>query len=259
MKIAVFDSYAGKFSQDMQDWWENRGYEVIRDTNYDPDKVQWADVVWFETCDNNLLAATNPSDALLAAPDTKHPWSLHEMDLSHKKVIVRPIDIEVWQGHHAHDNMWNVVDDVIFLAPHIQDMFNVDSRTQGHHFKQHVIPAGVNTDKFNFHPGEKGKKIGIIAERWVRKGVDYVIQLAMMLPDYEFHWLGKNNDYHWEAEYLRDMVKNYCPNLILEEGYVEDLNEWWEDKSFVLSCSKKETYGYNIAEAMSKGKKPIIH
>lgn len=259
MKIALFDSYAGKFTQDMQDWWVNRGYEVSRDTHYDPEKVQWADVIWFDTCDNNLLSATNPSEALLAAPDTKHPWSLHDMDLTNKKVIVRPIDIEVWQGHHAHDNMWNIVDDVIFLAPHIQDMMMADSRPQQGHFKQHVIPCGVNTDKFNFHPGEKNNKIGIVAERWVSKGIDLCVQLAMALPDYEFYWLGKNNDYTWQEAYLQDMVQNFCPNLHLEEEYVEDLNEWWEDKSFVLSCSYKETYGYNIAEAMSKGIKPIIH
>ena len=221
--------------------------------------MAWADVVWFETCDNNLLSATNPSEALLAAPDTKLPWSLHDMDLTNKKIIVRPIDIEVWQGHHAHDNMWNVVDDVIFLAPHIQKLMMADSRPQQGKFKQHVIPAGVNLDRWTFKHRNYGKKVGIVAERWVSKGVDYAIQLALMMPEYEFYWLGKNNDYHWETEYLRHMVANHCRNLFLEEEFVDDLDAWWEDKNFVLSCSKKETYGYAIAEAMAKGIKPIIH
>jgi hypothetical protein len=259
MKIALFDSYAGKFTNDMVRWWTEHGYEVIRDAHYDPEKVQWADIVWFDTCDNNLLAATNPGDALLAAPDTKQPWRLQDIDMSGKKVIVRPIDIEVWQGHHAHDNMWQYVDDVIFLAPHIQEMFMADSRPQQGHFKQHFIPCGVDLDRWTFKEREPGNKVGIVAERWVSKGVDLALQLAMALPDYEFHWLGKNNDYVWQESYLQDKVKKVCPNFYLEEEYVEDLNGWWEDKNYVLSCSYKETYGYSIAEAMAKGIKPIIH
>jgi hypothetical protein len=259
VKIAVFDSYAGKFTGDMCAWWTNHGYEVVRDTNYDPEKAQWADIIWFDTCDNNLLAATNPSQALLAAPDTKHPWSLHDMDLTGKKVIVRPIDIEVWQGHFAYDNMWNIVDDVIFLAPHIRDLMMADSRPQAGGFQTHVIPAGVDLNRWKFKQRSPGNKVGIVAERWVSKGVDYAIQLARMLPGYEFHWLGKNNDYHWETAYLEDMIKTKCPNLILEEEFVDDLDAWWEDKNYCLSVSKKEAYGYNIAEAMAKGIKPVIH
>lgn len=264
MKIALFDPYGGKFTIDMQEWWKSHGHEVIFDRYYDPEKVDWADVVWFDTCDNNLLSATNPSQALrdewLVDRRKETPWDLHEYDLTDKKVIVRPIDIEVWQGHHAYENMWDVVDDVIFLAPHIQDIFNADSRTQNRNFKQHVIPCGVDLNRWTLKKSSKQtNKVGIVAERWVSKGIDYAIQLAMMHPNLEFHWLGKNNDYHWEHEYLKDMVKRKCPNLILEEEFVDDLNSWWEDKDFVLSCSHKETFGYNIAEAMAKGVMPVIH
>jgi hypothetical protein len=40
---------------------------------------------------------------------------------------------------------------------------------------------------------------------------------------------------------------------------VADLNEWWEDKNYVLHCGQKETYTYAVAEAMSKGIKPVFH
>lgn len=261
-RIALFDPYNGKFTNDLLEWWQSHGHEVQRQTYYNPELVDWADVVWFDTCDNNLLSATNPDQAL--KDEWKYAnrvgaWDMHEVDLSHKKVIVRPIDIEVWQGHHAYDHMWDIVDEVIFLAPHIQQIMMADSRPQQGHFKQHVIPCGVNLDRWTFKERQPGNKVGIVAERWVSKGVDLVIQLALKMPDYEFHWLGKNNDYHWQEAYLQDKVKSKCPNLILEEDYVDDLNAWWEDKNFVLSCSYKETYGYNIAEAMAKGIKPVIH
>lgn len=188
---------------------------------------------------------------------------MHEMDLSKKKIIVRPIDIEVWQGHHAYDNMWTLVNDVIFLAPHIQQIMMADSRPQQGTFKQHVIPCGVDLDKWTFKERADGFKIGVVAERWVSKGVDYVLQIALRLKEiderYNIYWLGRNNDYHWEAEYLKDFIKHNKLSLTLEEDFVDDLNSWWENKNYVLHASHKETYTYAVAEAMAKGIKPILH
>lgn len=266
MRIAMFDPYNGKFTNEMVEWWTNHGYEVKRETYYNPALVNWADVVWFDTCDNNLLSATNPDQALKdewAYEGREGFWDMHEADLSKKKVIVRPIDIEVWQGHHAYDHMWDVVTDVIFLAPHIQKIMMADSRPQAGTFKQHVIPCGVDLSKWTFKDRSDGFKIGVVAERWVSKGVDYVLQIACRLKQidsrYKIYWLGKNNDYHWEAEYLKDFISYNDLPIYLEEDYVEVLDSWWEDKNYVLHASHKETYTYAVAEAMSKGIKPILH
>lgn len=262
MKIALFDPYTPKFTEDMVKWWRDHGHEVRVDRYYDPELVLWADVIWFDTADNNLTSAMSPGDAILGTKfyeNQEIPWDMHEMDLTGKKVIVRPIDIEIWQGHHANALKWDIVDDCIFIAPHIRDIMMADSRPQESKMNIHVIPCGVDLERWTYADRKPGKKIGIVAERWVSKGVDYAIQLALALPDYQFHWLGKNNDYHWEHEYLLDKVEKVCPNLILEEDFVEDLDSWWEDKNYVLSCSHKEAFGYNYAEAMAKGIKPVIH
>lgn len=265
-KIALFDPYHGKFTTDMITWWENHGHEVKMETYYNPELVMWADVVWFDTCDNNILSATNPDQALKDEwkySNRPGAWDMHEMDLSNKKVIVRPIDIEVWQGHHAYENMWNVVNDVIFLAPHIQKIMMADSRPQAGTFRQHVIPCGVNLDRWTFKDRSDGFKIGVVAERWVSKGIDYAIQIAYKLKSidsrYKIYWLGVNNDYHWEHEYLKDSIRRYKLPIILQEEFVDDLDAWWEDKNYCLSASHKEAYGYSVAEAMAKGIKPLIH
>lgn len=267
MKIALYDPYAGKFTNSMVEWWENHGYEVKRDTYYDPELVEWADVVYFFTCDNNLLSATNPGQALrdewLVERRKTIPWDLHEFDLSNKKIIVHPVDIEVWQGHHAYENMWDVVDDVIFPAPHIMQIMMADSRPQQGHFRQHIIPFGVNLDRWTFKERSDGFKIGVVAELWESKGVDLVLQIAMRLKQiderYKIYWLGKNQMYHWGKAYFDDMIKSLDLPIIYESEYVEDLNNWWEDKNYVLHCSQKETYAYAVAEAMAKGIKPIFH
>ena len=266
MKIAMYDPYNGKFTNDMVEWWINHGYEVKRETYYNPDLVDWADVVWFDTCDNNLLSATNPDSALKDqwAYETKHGyWDMHDIDLSQKKIIVRPIDIEVWQGAHAHDNMWPLVNDVIFIAPHIQNIFNADSRTQGHTFKQHVIPCGVDLDKWTFKERSDGFNIGIVSELWESKGVDLVLQIALKLKQidsrYNIEWVGKQQMYHWGKAYFDDFIKRNDLSIKYSNDFVENLDEWWENKNYVLHCSEKEAYSYAVAEAMAKGIKPIFH
>lgn len=265
-KICMFDSYNGKFTNDMVNYWLAHGYEVKREPHYNPELVDWADVVWFDTCDNNLLSATNPDQALKDEwKYTNRPgsWDMHEMDMSKKKVIVRPIDIEVWSGAHAADNMWPLVDDVIFLAPHIQKIMMADSRPQQGTFKQHIIPCGVNLDRWTFKDRSDGFKIGVVAELWESKGVDLVLQIAMRLKQidrrYKIYYLGKNQMYHWGKAYFDDMIKSLKLPIIYESEFVEDLDAWWEDKNYVLHCSQKETYAYAVAEAMAKGVKPIFH
>lgn len=260
----MFDPYNGKFTNDMVEWWTNHGHEVKRETYYNPELVMWADVVWFDTCDNNLLSATNPAQALKDEWEYSNrpgAWDMHEMDLSNKKIIVRPIDIEVWQGQFAHDNMWPLVTDVIFLAPHIQKMMMADSRPQQGTFNQYVISCGVNLDRWTFKERTDGFNIGVVAELWESKGVDLALQIAMRLKEidsrYNITWLGKNQMYHWGKAYYDDLAIDLP--ISHQDEFVEDLNAWWEDKNYVLHCAQKETYTYAVAEAMAKGIKPIFH
>lgn len=263
MRIVLFDPYNKKFTADMIDWWETHGHEVIFSQYYNPDLIEDADVVWFDTCDNNLLSAMKPDAALKdqwAYETKKGKWDMHDMDLTNKKVIVRAIDIEVWSGAHANE-IWDLVDDVIFVAPHIQKLMMTDSRPQAGRFRQHVVPCGVNLDRWTFRDHEKGFNIGVVSELWESKGVDLGLQIAMKLkkidPRYQITWLGKNQMYHWGKAYFDDLAKDLP--ITHDDSFVEDLNSWWEDKNYVLHCGQKETYTYAVAEAMSKGIKPIFH
>lgn len=265
-KVLLFDPYNKKFTSDMIWWWEQHGHTVTFQQYYNPLLVPDHDIIFFDTCDNNLVAAMSPSEALLAdwLKDGVDPVDMHNMDLTGKKIIVRPIDIEVWGGSHANERLWDLVDDVIFLAPHIQDIFNSDSRTQGHKFKQHLIPAGVNLDKWTFQERSKGFNIGVVSELWESKGVDLALQIALKLKQiderYNIEWVGKQQMYHWGKAYFDDFIKhNNLPIKYVENEFIEDLNSWWESKNYVLHCSAKETYSYAVAEAMAKGIKPVFH
>lgn len=264
MKILLFDPYGQKFTDGMVKWWEANGHEVKYERYYNPLLVGWADVIWFDTCDNNLMSAMSPSESLQQEwiKDGVMVSDMHDMDLTGKKVIVRPIDIEVWQGHHANARLWDIVDDCIFIAPHIRDIMMADSRPQESNMQIHVIPCAVDLEKYTFKVRELGYNIGIVSEVWESKGVDYVLQIALKLrdidPRYQITWVGKFQDYHWDKAYMDDFIqRNHLPIKFLD--WVESVDDFLDDKNYLLHASKKEAFSYATAEAMAKGIKPILH
>lgn len=261
-RIALYDPYLGKFTKDMENYWIAQGHEVRTDPkgDYDPSIAEWADIVWFDTVSNNLISATNPDAALLADGTNHSPWRLQ--DMPKKKVIVRAIDIDIWTGHHASVD-WSVVDDVIFLAPHIQQLMMADSRPQQGKFKQHIIPCGVNLDRWTYKSRDRGFNIGVVSELWESKGVDLALQISLKLKQiderYNIEWIGPQQMYHWGKAYFDDFVDHNALPFKYSSDRVEDLDEWWEDKNYILHCSAKEAYSYATAEAMAKGIKPVFH
>lgn len=264
MNLLIFDPYNKKFSRDMIEWWEGQGHEVTFQQYYNPTLIEAADVIWFETCDNNLKSAMNPDEAL------QNEWlkdgitvsDMHKMDLTGKKVIVRPIDIEVWSGHHADERLWDLVDDCIFIAPHIRDIMMADSRPQSSDMKVHVIPHSVNPDKWTFKERKPGFKIAVVSEIWESKGIDYTLQIAYKLkqidPRYHIYYLGKDQQYHWHRFYMEEFIKQNKLNITFVD-WVENLDEWLEDKNYLLNSSIKEAFSAITAEAAAKGIRPVIH
>jgi glycosyltransferase involved in cell wall biosynthesis len=265
MKIALFDPYGGKFTDGMQKWWREHGYEVEYQRYYNPQIAEQADVLWFETTDNNIASATNPGQAILADDANYKPWDLHDMDMSNKKVIVRAIDIEVWQGHFAAAH-WDLVDDLIFIAPHVRTLVDPDALPLvTEKLKLHTIPCAVDLDKWTFKERGPGFDIAVISEKWTSKGTDLILQIALKLKQfderYKIHWLGQRSDYPWEYAYFDEFVEHHNLNIeftnILNDGSTVD--DFLEGKNFLLHASHKEGFSYATAEAMAKGIKPVIH
>lgn len=266
MRILLHDPYGLKFTQDMKDWWERQGHEVQYQRYYNPQLAnEWADLIWFDTCDNNIASATNPGQAILADDANYMPWDLHEMDLTNKKVIVRPIDIEVWQGHQM-AAYWDVVDDVIFIADHIREVANTDAFpniTEKTRF--HTIHCGVDLDRYKFAERGHGKDIAIVSEKWSSKGTHEILQVLLKLKQiddsYKIHWLGQRSDSNWEYAYFDDFVEHHKLNIeftnILQDGMTVD--EFLEGKNYLLHGSIKEGHSYATNEAMAKGIKPVVH
>lgn len=260
-KIAVFDPYLRKFTAGMEKYWLAAGHEVRMDRYYNPEWALWADVIWFDTVDNNLKSATNPGEAIMDDAANFQPWDLHKMDLTGKKIIARAIDIEVWQGHQ-HGSIWDVVTDCISIAPHVYDMMAL---ALPENVKQHMIPCAVDLDNYRFRARTPGPHVAVISEKWTSKGTDLILQIALRLQQrgfqYKFHWLGRWSDHEWEQAYFNDFIERKGLDFEFTE-WIEGENavdEFLEDKNYLLHASHKEGFSYATAEAMAKGVKPVTH
>lgn len=265
MKIALFDPYSLKFTKDMKAWWEAEGHEVMYQQYYNPEVALWADVIWFDTCDNNLASGTNPGSAIIDDNANFQPWDLHDPLFAGKKIICRPIDIEVWQGHWGAAK-WDLVNDCIFIAHHIRSLVDPYALPDYNpEMKIHTIPQFINLDRYTFRERKPGKHIGIVSERWISKGTDYILQIALKLkkidPEYHFTWLGRWSESQWEQAYMTEFVEHH--QLPIEFiNYLDGDNavdQFLEDKDLLLHASHKEAFSMATAEAMAKGIKPVLH
>ncbi len=265
MKISITDAYLRKFTDGMEKYWLAQGHEVRMDRYWNPENAEWADVVWIDVADNNVVSATNPGAAIMDDAANYQPWDLHDMDLTNKKVIVRAIDIEVWGGHYM-GARWDLVDDLIFIAPHIRNLVDLDMLPERNpNMNVHTIPCAVDLDKWTFKERQPGFNIAIVSERWVSKGVHLLLQVILKLhrldDRYKFTWLGQRSDHAWEHAYRDEFVEHHkLPvefiNILLDD---ETVDRFLEDKNYLLHGSIKEGFCYAIAEAMAKGIKPVAH
>jgi glycosyltransferase involved in cell wall biosynthesis len=264
-KIVIFDPYLRKFTGGMEQHWLSTGHEVRMDRYYNPELIEWADVVWFDTCDNNLASATNPGSAILDDKNNFEPWDLHNMNLAGKKIVCRAIDIEVWQGHQL-ASLWDVVTDLIFIAPHVRALVDIPGLPNYNpEMKVHTIPCAVDATRYQFKPRTHGFDIAVISEKWTSKGTDLILQIALHLraidPAYKIHWLGRWSDHPWEKAYFEEFIEHHDLKFEFTEWLEGDnaVDTFLEDKNYLLHASHKEGFSYAVAEAMAKGIKPVVH
>lgn len=250
MKIAIFDSWNGKFSAPIRDHWISLGHQVRFNPKWE--EAIGADINFFYQADN--VADEGTANQKLTG-----------------KTYVQCVDIEVWAGQAAAVK-WEKVDGAIFMAKHIKDMVE---RSKVLPCPTKIIVPGIDISKWTLKPstvttGPQVKRIAyVVGSRriWDVKRFDIALQMLRDLMDYdkEHIWqLHVRGTYSTHAQY-----NAYCDYLIKDlglEGFViwypdriEDLNKWLDDKDFFYLPSTKEAFSFATAEAMAKGIKPIIN
>src|SRR3990167_8375424 len=120
MKIFICDTENGRFSHYMRDHWRELGHEEEQRGGYDPKLADWADLIYIEWTDGNVQLASKQE---WFNTDRSKAYERLIENRNKKKLVNRMIDIDMWAGHGAGVN-WAGVDDLVFIAPHIQRLAN---------------------------------------------------------------------------------------------------------------------------------------
>jgi glycosyltransferase involved in cell wall biosynthesis/ubiquinone/menaquinone biosynthesis C-methylase UbiE len=225
-------------------------YEIQRcytnDTATVESIVQWADIVWLEWANELAIALTNNS-ALLRD----------------KRVICRLHSYEAFAGYVQKIN-WEVIDDLLFVAGHIKDVVLKqvpDLRHKVHHI--HVVPNGINVDKFAFKERSKGWNLAFLGNVNYKKGPMLLLHALRALVDVDNRYrlfVGGNFQDGRYALYFEQMAQEMkLERNIQLDGYIQDIQAWLDDKQYIVCTSVLEGHPVGIMEAMACGLKPAIH
>jgi len=149
---------------------------------------------------------------------------------------------------------WDKVDEIIMVNDVLaQEFEEITNRTP------HVIYNGVIPEEWTYRERGHGKKIAWVGFINSKKNLQLALQILNELPkNYEFHIAGTVQD-AFIMLYLRKMAELMELKNIIFYGQVKNMNEWLDDKNYILSTAISEGCPNNVIEAMAKGIKPIIH
>ncbi|SHK17889.1 glycosyltransferase [Rhodothermus profundi] len=205
--------------------------------------LDWADVVWFEWCDSLLVEASHRLTKRAA-------------------VVCRLHSYEVFSELPQRVN-WEFIDRLVFVAPHIKQLFEQYFPRIAYHVEKIVIPNGVDINRFQFKNRNPGFNLAYVGYINHKKNPSFLLQCIYRLVQrdkrYRLYVAGIHQERRFEV-YWNHMIRELdLQDHVIMEGWVEDIETWLDDKNFIISTSVHEGCPYSVLEAASCGIKPVIH
>jgi len=200
-------------------------------------ELESAHAVFVEWCDENAIEVAKQGRA--------------------PRVVVRLHGYEAYSGL-ADQVMWSNVDDLIFVSDHVRKHTNVTNSS----VKQHVIPNGIDLEKFKATKKSGGTNIGFVGNLNVKKNLPLLLHIMKLLPDeYILHVAGDwQQEPHLTAWWYDYIQHNELSTRVVMHGHRYDINRWLPEQiDYLISPSFVESFGMTIAEGMACGIKPLIH
>lgn len=232
--LLVFDSI-GSFTGPLVEHWSKR-YNVQVEQEFKSEAVTWADIIWCEWCDNNVMILSNRR-------------------LKDVPVICRLHSYEAWNGNPARV-IWENIDALVFVSEHVRKLvrecYPISCETV-------MIPNGIDLEKWPLIGKRNKHNVAFVGHFKELKGIRLLLELARLMRGYTFNLLGT-----WQDPALQHHVKNYVKqNRIQNMNFYEwtgDVAGWHRamESGQILSLSTRESFQFTLAEAMAMGIRPVI-
>jgi glycosyltransferase involved in cell wall biosynthesis len=158
---------------------------------------------------------------------------------------------------------WNVVNDLIFVAPQCERKFNTWV-IKSSPMRTHVIPNGYNSGLFNI-PQEKQyeKRMVMAGNIYWKKGHYEMIEAMSTIPEWKLHIIGdpgRQQGYEYWVNCLDCVTNRGLEGRIMHEAKMprEELMERFAQASVIISASLEEGTHCVIAEGMLAGLYPLV-
>lgn len=235
------DSFLGDIIDGLSDEYITKKV-IITDYKQIDKGMEWADICWFEWCDELIIYGS------------KLPLARK------KKIICRLHSYEAFTDYLSKVD-WNKVDKLIFVGEHIRKF--VANKFKINNKKISVIPNGININKWTFRGRKLGFNIAYVGYINYKKGPMLLLHTFKAIYDsdnrYKLYIAGKFQDDR-DILYFKQMISEFgIEKNVICEGWQNNLDKWLEDKNYILCTSILESQNMSVMQAMAKGIKPIVH
>lgn len=205
-------------------------FAIRFESKFNPDNAKGADVIWCEWGDHNAIAISN------FQTDAKKVLRIHSYEA---------------YSDYINSIHFDAFDRIIFVANHTKQY--LESRLFRNLEQSVIIPNGIDLTKFKFH-GEENNKVAWLGNLKTGKGVQLLMFLAASFPYLEFHVGGK----FFEPD-MQELFEEHKTDNVYFHGWISDVNEFFQDKTYVLSTSVRESNHLSIMEGMACGCIPLVY
>lgn len=225
-----------------------RGHAITKVVSRDPfvlqDAISRHEAVWLEW--GNELAVTLTRSAVLAG----------------KKVVLRIHSYEVLDAL-ADDIDFEVVDDIVFVAGHVRDIFLARMPDVASKCGIRVIPNGVDLERFQMKERDSGHNLGYLGALNFKKDPMVLMHAFRALhqhdPRFKLHIAGRCDQSRYRIAMGHFLENNGLVEVTKLYGHQEDVVSWLGAIDYVILTSLMEGNPVGVLEAMATGCQPLIY
>ncbi len=205
--------------------------------------MEWADVCWFDTCDEHIAHYSRMGQA------------------SQKTVICRVRSYDTI-AKYKNNIWWDNIDKFVFINKHSRNtalQYLPELKIE----KTDIIPDCIDISKYSFKNRKPGLNIAFGGDINNSNSMMLLIHVFKAIYDCDSRYklyLSDELSNSGVNQYFCQMIKKFGieDNVIFDERH-ENMDLWLENKDYILGTSIFECQHTRVMQAMAKGIKPVVH